>query len=139
MGNTKDLAGRGRTPSCVTPSAEQSERLRTRQAWPRRTDGILYLTDAVTPPSEFCCEQPARLQNLLSAADDACRIPLAPVQNGVAEDLIEPSVLGQELGCKAIVECLDILDVCVFQPVFPGFVDLQPLMRNTQSCSLGEC
>lgn len=95
------------------------------------TGETLHPTDTITPPPEFCGEETTRFQNLIGAADDADWIPFTPVQGGVAEDLIEPPVLGQKVGYKLVVERLDILDIGAFQPVSLGLVDLPhwPSMR----------
>ena len=92
-------------------------------------------TNAIAPPPELCGEEAAWLENLLDAADDADRIPFTPVQNGGAEDLIEPPMLGQKLGGEFVVEGLDILDVGAFQPVFLSLVDLWLPMRNRRSAA----
>ena len=94
-------------------------------------------TNAVTPPTELYGEGSTWPQNLLGAADNAHWIPLTPVQDGGTEDLIELSVLRQKSRHEFIVQGLNILDVGVFQPVFPSLVDLKPLMRNTSLSTAG--
>ena len=129
MGNTRDLLRWGHNPSGATPSVKRSARLHVVRRDCTMVEGLV-LTDAITPPTKLCRKDSAWFQNLLGTADDTDRIPFAPMQNGVAKDLVELTVLEYKLGRKLIVQRLDILDIRVFQPVFLCLVDLQLQMRN---------
>lgn len=137
MGNTKDPSRWGRGPSGATPSAKRSVCLHAvRGSRTTDEDPILYPTDAVTPSAKFRRKDSTWLQNLLDTADNADWIPFAPMQDCVAENLIELAVLGHKLGCKLIAQRLNILNMDVFQSVFLSLVDLRLLMRTTSYVQL---